>query len=428
MDIEFKLFGAFSLRQFGYLAACVVSALVVYTLPLPDILKWPIVITLVMLGFALALVKINGLSFGTWLGNFIVALTTSQRRVWKKTPKTPDMLKASYKAESKYTTHLVSKAQKAQPVNMPLLNEKAKADMDKLDKEEQESMSKIDQHMQQNYTSEQLVTNQPQKSEQIEAQKTTTPTIIKHKEQNLATDTSMNDENIIGVQTGANITTAVKMENNQQQRPLRSSSILDDVLGDVAVQNEVQKKEQIKADNKQPINIPAEQTTTISTSEPKTKQDEDKDTQINKLRGTIAKLEQQIAELQSGGSDKVDQQSELATQIDTMNKEIKKLQSKVIEQEEQKLTPQPALRPNIISGIILDKAGAPIADVSIEVKDAEGFPLRKSFSDKNGQFTTKTPLPNGKYILDFEKQGKNFTDYNINLAGEILPPHKFVEA
>jgi hypothetical protein len=80
-----------------------------------------------------------------------------------------------------------------------------------------------------------------------------------------------------------------------------------------------------------------------------------------------------------------------------------------------------------LSGYVIDLTGKGILGVSIEIKDKQYFPVRKVLTDNNGYFSFKTPLPNGDYILDFEKYGRIFRDYNIHLNGQVLPIYRFKE-
>lgn len=78
--------------------------------------------------------------------------------------------------------------------------------------------------------------------------------------------------------------------------------------------------------------------------------------------------------------------------------------------------------PNVISGIVKDTAGNYLEGCIAVIYDKEGLPVRALKTNKLGQFTGSTPLPNGTYKLVIEKDNFNFDILQIELAGELLPP------
>ncbi len=87
-----------------------------------------------------------------------------------------------------------------------------------------------------------------------------------------------------------------------------------------------------------------------------------------------------------------------------------------------KMAPQAANSPNVIVGLIRDQSGLLLTDVVIIVKDPDGEPVRALKSNKVGQFAISTPLPNGTYTIDLEKDGYKFDTIQINLDGQIFAP------
>ncbi len=78
--------------------------------------------------------------------------------------------------------------------------------------------------------------------------------------------------------------------------------------------------------------------------------------------------------------------------------------------------------PNVISGVVKDKAGNYLIGTVAVIYDKEGLPVRALKTNKLGQFTGSTPLPSGVYTLELEKDNFNFDVLQIELNGEILPP------
>ncbi|MBN1162893.1 PrgI family protein [Patescibacteria group bacterium] len=88
MDVEFKLIGDMTLRQFAYLLICGISAYVCYT-TIVGIFKWPLVIIFTVLGIGLAFVPIQDRGMDEWVMNFVNAMFLPTQRVWKKEPMIP---------------------------------------------------------------------------------------------------------------------------------------------------------------------------------------------------------------------------------------------------------------------------------------------------------------------------------------------------
>jgi len=78
--------------------------------------------------------------------------------------------------------------------------------------------------------------------------------------------------------------------------------------------------------------------------------------------------------------------------------------------------------PNVINGIIRDKHGNYLEGVVTVIYDKEGMPVRALKTNKLGQFTGSTPLPNGTYTLELEKENFSFDVLQMELIGEVLAP------
>lgn len=78
--------------------------------------------------------------------------------------------------------------------------------------------------------------------------------------------------------------------------------------------------------------------------------------------------------------------------------------------------------PNIINGVVKDKTGNYLEGAVTVIYDKEGLPVRALKTNKLGQFTGSTPLPNGIYTLELEKDNLGFDVLQIELTGQVLPP------
>jgi len=78
--------------------------------------------------------------------------------------------------------------------------------------------------------------------------------------------------------------------------------------------------------------------------------------------------------------------------------------------------------PNLIVGSIKSKQGKIIEGAILEIRDSLGNPVRAFKTNKLGQFLSATPLLNGEYEIETEKEGYQFDIIKVNLEGKILPP------
>ncbi len=78
--------------------------------------------------------------------------------------------------------------------------------------------------------------------------------------------------------------------------------------------------------------------------------------------------------------------------------------------------------PNIINGIIKDSQGNYLEGVVVVIYNRDRLPVRALKTNKLGQFTGSTPLPNGTYTIELEKDSLIFDVLQIELVGGILPP------
>jgi|GEM_PF-642321 len=84
MDVEFKIIGDLTMRQFSYL---MVLGLLSYfnTQFMVGIFKWPLTIFFMVLGLALAFIPVQDRGMDVWLVNFIKSVYSPTQRVWRKT-------------------------------------------------------------------------------------------------------------------------------------------------------------------------------------------------------------------------------------------------------------------------------------------------------------------------------------------------------
>ncbi|MBU1117798.1 PrgI family protein [Patescibacteria group bacterium] len=82
--------------------------------------------------------------------------------------------------------------------------------------------------------------------------------------------------------------------------------------------------------------------------------------------------------------------------------------------------------PNLVVGMVLDKASKIVEGAIIEIQDKEGNPSRVLKTNQLGQFKTLTQLADGKYLVVTDKDGLEFDRVEINLEGKIVKPIKII--
>lgn len=89
---EFHLVGDMTLKQFSELAAGLVLALIIYSLPLFGFIKWPLVILFTLIGVALAFLPFEERPLETWIIAFLKAIYSPTQYLWRKGSHPPEIL------------------------------------------------------------------------------------------------------------------------------------------------------------------------------------------------------------------------------------------------------------------------------------------------------------------------------------------------
>lgn len=88
MDVEFKIIGDLTMRQFSYLM--ILGLLAYFNMQfMVGIFKWPLTLFLGLLGLGLAFVPVQDRGLDVWLVNFIKSVYSPTQRVWRKSLAVP---------------------------------------------------------------------------------------------------------------------------------------------------------------------------------------------------------------------------------------------------------------------------------------------------------------------------------------------------
>ncbi|MBI2196148.1 PrgI family protein [Candidatus Daviesbacteria bacterium] len=136
-------------------------------------------------------------------------------------------------------------------------------------------------------------------------------------------------------------------------------------------------------------------------------------TDLQNLVGQASKVKQQIQTVQ---------EPQPKTPVETSQAVAREKVKVVVANKPQKATLALTTFPNVINGIVKDKQGNYLEGVVTVIYDKEGLPVRALKTNKLGQFTGSTPLLNGTYTLELEKDGFTFDVLQIELTGQVLSP------
>lgn len=78
--------------------------------------------------------------------------------------------------------------------------------------------------------------------------------------------------------------------------------------------------------------------------------------------------------------------------------------------------------PNLVVGMVVDRAGKIVENAIVEILSPEGIPARAIKTNSLGQFYTSTPLSPGDYTLRAEKDDYSFPPNKLEVKNQIIPP------
>lgn len=81
--------------------------------------------------------------------------------------------------------------------------------------------------------------------------------------------------------------------------------------------------------------------------------------------------------------------------------------------------------PNVIAGVVKDPEGKLLEGIMVVIDNAEGDPVRAVKTNKLGQFLISTPLPSGIYTVRVEAKGKSYSTVRVVCDGSVLKPIVF---
>ena len=84
--------------------------------------------------------------------------------------------------------------------------------------------------------------------------------------------------------------------------------------------------------------------------------------------------------------------------------------------------PNRPTEPNKVVGMVVDQQDTPLQNAIVEILTADGLPARAIKTNVLGQFFITTPLANGTYTIQAEKEGFQFPALQLITSGQVIDP------
>jgi hypothetical protein len=441
-SFQFRLVGDMTLRQFAFLAGGAIIAYVTYVLPLPSYLKYPLVIFFAGGGAATAFVPINERPLDRWVTAFFRAVFGPTRRVWIKSPNFLELFTRSYAI--------------ATPTALPTTTEEDRQRLEEylatlppgpeeaVDKSERELLEKIDFTLGQTPTTTQkpaeskaVATSRPSYAPQV----TPLPKPLQVKDQD-------GQEKILPQLTGVRVRRL-----GSSKAPRGEFTLPPSIPTPSPPSSPVQPSQKPLSPAKPPPSpeptelFADEKEVTVRVKEEVKKHDllQSYQEQVKRLETEKEILQEKVKEGRQQAEKLRIQKAKQQTQAKPATKLSEPPKTKAPQKEPQKPTQPPSQEldqpsppptrpvkklvlptitdtPNVINGVVADQQGELLEGAILVIKDSEGTPVRALKTNKLGQFTISTPLRNGTYSIEGEKENYVFEPIYQEVTGTILPP------
>ena len=463
LSMEFQLVGSLTIRQFAYLGIGGVLVFALFVLPIPDWIKWPLMLTVAAFAGSLAYIPINDIPFDRWIVAFFRAINSPTKRIWHKSPKKIEVLAADY------TRRFLRSAENPPPASdrtkldeylATLRSNQPKSELDRAEESYIQSLpfeeggpppaprpallapQVMAEPIEQRVIEEDLTKPAP-------LQPTVKPIITVH----------MPHKNIYVKKVS---TTTV----NRQLHSLASieGTIVMPVRGEKTFELSEDLRKRIPTAESASSGLTGFESTPVIPAPPLP-------VEINQPVPTApappsydrAGLEAELAiEADQARADLIKRASvyqkppaptqpashpvkpapqpvqpapileeaplpQFTTPQPTGKLEPvkpRKLPSGTVAPTPAvgRMAPQPSNIANVVVGLVRDHNGLLLTDVVVVVKDKDGEPVRALKSNKVGQFAISTPLPSGDYTISLGKDGYNFDTIAVTLDGQIFQP------
>lgn len=421
MDIEFKLFGSLTVRQFSYVAVTFILAVVLYVSPLARVISLPLVILTIVIGLGMAFLTVNEMPFADWFGLFVTNLFTSQRKVYKKIGGAATVFSSNssasiIKASNGATAAELKQRRKEQLIEQ-LRTSSPNPDLDTLQPAAQIGANSVGAGQDRDSGLE-----DPLADDQLARLENYFTGAANSELQQYGLGTM--DDNMAGRPAPAGAFSApgsaqghveeLKGAQYSAQRTLNSATGIDETPpGAHRAPGNAQPQSQIKITETPPSsNAPSIQRDSSSDSGP--------NPDLGKSRAeSVSKADKNQEARGTNGLREV----KTAEQLPVV---AQKQTQPVAEVTEVEVNTIQRLRPNQISGIVTSPSGEIMAGAKIQIKESESGELKRMVhTNGQGRFLIPSQLPDGKYKLEISSGKAKFPQFELELTGSEVPVYNY---
>ena len=448
---QFRLFGNLTIRQFAFVGSGGLLAFLVFLSPLPGLLKAPLIITFAGGGALAGLVPIQGRSLDKWLFLFLKAIFSPTQRIWQKLPEVPYFLQpAILTIEGPALTPFaltesrlrLEEYLKSLPTAANSLDAAERLFLESLDFElkipagvavkftppaktkvtlkEEVAEITLTPRLGKEPTEKIVAEVALPKTDEalhilpgLEVEKRR-PVLRAKKAISLASEINFAQEQVIIIPQGDQ-TKMIPGIGSLRVRRLHSQP---DLTGEISLPPHKEKRFEISEELKRRLGLteaeeqlPPTPTPTITISDQKIARVKPKaPISIPKPKILVTELKKEDGEQKVQKPQAAEEEAMVAPAAPTP---VKPTVAKI---------PQITNTPNVLSGIVVDKNGSILEGAIILVKNEAKIPVRALKTNKLGQFVISTPLPNGNYTIEAEREGSNFDIIEIQAQGVVMPP------
>lgn len=413
-SFQFKLIGDMTLRQFAFLAGGLVIAYVTFMLSIHPVLKWTIMISSSLFGVGCAFFPINERPLDRWVVSFFKAIFSPTQMVWKKRPPPPAF------------TQFTSRIKTPPPAQLPVTGDEEKlrqylASLPKkseelLAEEEKKFLANIQPILSPGEEGRPLLhpEEKVQKPSLAAGEIPLVQPVLKIRDLDTAAPKqipSLSGTRVRKLGSKAQTGPAPKSVPVEIPIPLspRPATLPKEIFTRTEeitkmAQEEITKATKLEDYQKEIETLKAEKEGLL-------REGERKQEETRKAREAIARITKKRGAAAATPLQKTTTVSPTPQEPPTDIQPIKKL-----------VLPKMADQSNIITGVVADKEGNLLEGAVVVVKDQDGTPVRALKTNSLGQFATATPLANGAYSVEAEKEGYRFDIIYQEVKGGAIPP------
>lgn len=463
MDVEFKLIGELTMRQFVYLLVFLGLAYFIFTRSFSIVFRLPLTLFSSLAGLAFAFIPIEDRGLDEWVVNFFNAVYSENQKVWKKRPRPPSPFVHQNLSIVKQELITLAPTTSRRKLEKFLEEQKDETKTDPFEKLEQSYIQKVQDAYREfgsqqtkapvttveappKETKESIVSEkapkekpvpetkeiQKDKSKKDREDKKPKKVGVKKpqpKPQNIQLPKEVPLEIITPDRHSGRMFSNLLTDEGSLTLPIRGEKIIetnkDEPTKPADTKERAEKLKQFldqvevkelqrnngKTQVKEPENID------------KLKKEKDR------LETKIKKLEQELDQIKNP-KEKEKKQNYIKTLLSkkeetSVNIDKLKINAPTFDESDnipKYLEPE---KPNIVAGAVKNSNGKGVKDILIVIKNNEEKPVRAIKTNSLGEFSITNPLPNGQYTMEVDVN--NLTGFNFDII-DFVAEEKIIPA